>query len=100
MAHGTPVLTSNTSSIPEVVDDAAVLVNPENIFEMMRALRLVLLDGALRERLKQKGYAQVKKFSWDNSASKILRIYEEVTNKRKKPVNAQSSPGPSKAALY
>jgi glycosyltransferase involved in cell wall biosynthesis len=98
MAHGTPVLTSNTSSIPEVVDDAAVLVNPENIFEMMRALRLVLLDSALRERLKQKGYEQVKKFSWDDSASKTLRIYEEVAGKRKKPAN-EHSPGPIKAAL-
>jgi glycosyltransferase involved in cell wall biosynthesis len=78
MAHGTPVLTSNSSSVPEVVEDAAVLVNPENVFEMMRALRQVLLDTALRERLKQKGYAQVKKFSWDASAAKILRIYEEV----------------------
>src|SRR6476660_6866986 len=43
MAHGTPVLTSNTSSVPEVVGNAAVLVNPENIFEMMRALQRVLL---------------------------------------------------------
>jgi len=98
MAHGTPVLTSNTSSIPEVVDDAAVLVNPENIFEMMRALRLVLLDSGLRERLKQKGYEQVKKFSWDDSASKILRIYEDVVGKRKTPGNGQSAK-PSKVAL-
>src|SRR5579862_2353923 len=81
MVHGTPVLTSNTSSIPEVVDDAAMLVNPENVFEMMRALRRVLLDPSLREKLKQRGYNQAKKFSWDASAAKILRIYEDVANK-------------------
>ena len=78
MAHGTPVLTSNTSSIPEVVGQAAVLVNPENLFEMMRALRRVLCDQPLREKLREAGYAQVKKFSWDRSVSQILAGYEEV----------------------
>src|SRR5262249_56180889 len=47
MAHGTPVLTSNTSSIPEVVGAAAVLVNPENLFEMMPALHPILLHHHL-----------------------------------------------------
>ncbi len=78
MAHGTPVLTSNTSSIPEVVGNAAVLVNPENLFEMMRALQRVLCDPGLRERLRQAGYEQVKKFSWDHSVSDILAGYREV----------------------
>lgn len=78
MAHGTPVLTSNTSSIPEVVGNAAVLVNPENLFEMMRALQRVLCDQTLRERLRQAGYEQVKKFSWDHSVSDILAGYREV----------------------
>ena len=78
MAHGTPVLTSNTSSIPEVVGGAAVLVNPENIFEMMRALQRVLLDQSLREKLRQAGYEQVKKFSWDRSVEEVLRGYREV----------------------
>jgi glycosyltransferase involved in cell wall biosynthesis len=97
MAHGTPVLTSNTSSIPEVVDDAAVLVNPENVFEMMRALRQVLLDATLRVKLKQRGYEQAKKFSWDHTAAKILRIYEEVVDLGKSS-SAQPSTS-SKAAL-
>ncbi len=78
MAHGTPVLTSNTSSIPEVVGNAAVLVNPENLFEMMRALQRVLCDQSLREKLRQAGYEQVKKFSWDLSVSDILSGYREV----------------------
>ena len=78
MAHGTPVLTSNTSSIPEVVGHAAMLVNPENLFEMMRALQRVLLDQPLREKLRQAGYEQVKKFSWDRSVAEVLSGYKEV----------------------
>lgn len=80
MAHGTPVLTSNSSSIPEVVGSAAVLVNPENIFEMMRALQRVLVDQSLRERLRQAGYEQVKKYSWDRSVEELLRGYREAVS--------------------
>src|SRR5438067_2830047 len=82
MAHGTPVLTSNTSSIPEVVGNAAVMVNPENLFEMMRALQRVLVDQTLRERLRCAGYEQVKKFSWDRSAAEVLAGYEEVMGRQ------------------
>src|SRR5207248_806163 len=82
MAHGTPVLTSNTSSIPEVVGNAAVMVNPENLFEIMRALERVLIDHSLREKMRQRGYEQVKKFSWNNSAAAIIAAYEEVAGMR------------------
>ncbi|HZR64840.1 MAG TPA: glycosyltransferase family 1 protein [Terriglobales bacterium] len=78
MAHGTPVLTSNTSSIPEVVGNAAVIVNPENVFEIMRALERVLLDQPLREKMRLRGYEQVKKFSWKNAAESILAAYEQI----------------------
>jgi glycosyltransferase involved in cell wall biosynthesis len=82
MAHGTPVVTSNTSSLPEVVGNAAVLVNPENVFEIMRALHRVLLDQSLRDKLKERGYEQAKRFSWDASARQILRVYHEVAEKQ------------------
>ncbi len=78
MAHGTPVVTSNVSSLPEVVGNAAVLVNPENVFEIMRALHRVLTDKALRDRLKDRGYQQSSRFSWDKSGSRILDVYEQV----------------------
>ena len=81
MALGTPVVTSNTSSLPEVVGPAAVLVNPENVFEIMRALHRVLLDQSLREKLKQRSYEQAKKFSWDTSAQQMLNTYREVASK-------------------
>jgi glycosyltransferase involved in cell wall biosynthesis len=84
MAHGTPVVTSNTSSLPEVVGNAAVLVNPENVFEIMRALHRVLLDQPVREKFKQRGYEQVKKISWEPSARQIIPVYEAVAGKREK----------------
>src|ERR1700723_4398974 len=78
MAHGTPVVTSNTSSLPEVAGNAALLVNPENVFEIRRGLQRVLLDPVLREQMKQRGYEQAQRFSWTTSVSRILEIYREV----------------------
>jgi len=78
MAHGTPVVTSNVSSLPEVVGSAAVLVNPENVFEIMRALHRVLTDKAIRDRLKERGYQQAVKFSWEVSVQRILGTYHQV----------------------
>ena len=96
MAHGTPVVTSNTSSLPEVVGNAAVLVNPENVFEIMRALHRVLIDQPLRDKLKQRSYEQAKKFSWDASARQILKVYREVAAKsgRVTKAAAQEEPTP------
>ena len=78
MAHGTPVITSNTSSLPEVAGNAALLVNPENVFEIQRALQKALLDPVLRGRMKERGYQQAQRFSWTNSVERILAIYREV----------------------
>jgi glycosyltransferase involved in cell wall biosynthesis len=78
MAHGTPVITSNISSLPEVVGNAAVLVNPENVFEIMRAAHRVLTDRALRDRMKERGYQQAKRFSWEISVRRLLDVYREV----------------------
>ncbi len=54
------------------------MVNPENVFEIMRALHRVLLDQPLREKLKDSGYEQVKRFSWQNSVRRLLDVYCEV----------------------
>jgi len=78
MAHGTPVVTSNVSSLPEVVGNAAVLVNPENVFEIMRALHRVLTDQPLRDRMKERGYQQAMKFSWEISVRRVLDVYRNV----------------------
>ena len=78
MAHGTPVVTSNVSSLPEVVGNAAVLVHPENVFEIMRALHRVLLDQPLREKMKERSYKQAARFSWEKSVRRILEAYHGV----------------------
>jgi glycosyltransferase involved in cell wall biosynthesis len=78
MACGTPVVTSNVSSLPEVVGDAAVLVNPENVFDIARGLRDVLLDRQLRESLIEKGRAQAARFSWERTARQVLDIYRQT----------------------
>ena len=80
MAHGTPVVTSNVSSLPEVVGNAAVLVNPENVFEIMRALHRVLIDPALRARMKERGNRQATKFSWESSVQRVLEVYRQVAS--------------------
>jgi glycosyltransferase involved in cell wall biosynthesis len=78
MAHGTPVVTSNLTSLPEVVGNAAVLVNPENTFEIMRAVYRVLTDQSLRDELKERGYQQANTFSWEEAARRTLDTYREV----------------------
>jgi glycosyltransferase involved in cell wall biosynthesis len=78
MAHGTPVVTSNTSSLPEVVRDAAVLVNPENVFDIRKALFRALTDQPLRDKLKDRGYEQVKRFSWETSVTRMIEVYQSV----------------------
>jgi glycosyltransferase involved in cell wall biosynthesis len=78
MACGAPVVTSNVSSLPEVVGDAAVLVNPENVFDIVRGISDVLLDEPLRAALIVKGREQAARFSWSRTARQVLEIYEEA----------------------
>jgi glycosyltransferase involved in cell wall biosynthesis len=78
MASGTPVITSGVSSLPEVVDDAALLVNPENVFDIARGIKEVLLDDDLRQTLVRRGHVQAAKFSWERTAREVLAIYREI----------------------
>jgi glycosyltransferase involved in cell wall biosynthesis len=83
MASGTPVVTSNLSSLPEVTGGAAMLVNPENVFDIARGIREVLLDDTLRADLVRRGYEQVRRFSWATAARQVLEIYEEAARRQK-----------------
>ena len=85
MACGTPVVCSSVSSLPEVVGDAAVIVNPENVFDIARGIREVLLDADLRRTLIQKGFEQMKQFSWRRAAAEVLQTYQDVASARKRP---------------
>jgi glycosyltransferase involved in cell wall biosynthesis len=78
MASGTPVITSNLSSLPEVVGDAALLIDPYDADAIADAMRRVLLDSDLREDLRQRGLKRVAEFSWDRSIRRVREIYEEV----------------------
>jgi glycosyltransferase involved in cell wall biosynthesis len=78
MASGTPVITSNVSSLPEVVGDAAVLIDPLRPDAIADALRRVLSDSALRDDLRQRGLARARDFSWERSVRRVREIYGEV----------------------
>lgn len=78
MMAQTPVVASNVSALPEVLGDAALLVNPENVFEISRGIHDVLLDAELRTSLIEKGKVQARKYSWTESARQVAEIYREV----------------------
>lgn len=81
MASGAPVICSNTSSMPEVVGDAGILINPYNINDLILAQKQVLLDENLKNHLVHKGLEQAKKFSWEKCAQKTIEILEKVIKK-------------------
>ena len=78
MASGTPVLTSNVSSLPEVVDDAALLVDPYDSASIADGMRQILCDDALRARLISRGRVRAASFSWEESVNRVLTIYRRV----------------------
>ncbi len=80
MACGTPVITSNLSSLPEVVGEGGILIDPNNIDELSRAMESVLADENLRKGLREKGLRQAAKFSWERCARDTLKVYREVGN--------------------
>jgi len=78
MACGVPVVSSNVSSLPEVVGEAALQINPENVFDIARGIRDVLLDEELRAQMIRRGREQAARFSWNWTARQVLEIYREV----------------------
>lgn len=84
MAAGTPVITSNVSSLPEVVGDAASFVKPENVFDIARGVKEVLLEEDLRQRMVSRGLEQVRQFSWTQTARQVLETYQNVLDERRR----------------
>lgn len=76
LACGVPVVASNTSSLPEVVGDAGVLIDPHRPEELLRAFQEVLLDKKLRATLHEKGLARARRFLWGETARRILAEFE------------------------
>jgi len=78
MACGTPVVTSNSSSLLEVVGDGALLIPPQEVEALAAAMERVLSDPSLREELRRKGLERAKQFTWSEAAKRLLAIYEQV----------------------
>lgn len=77
---GTPVVTSNISSMPEVAGEAALFVNPENINEVTKAIKKIEEDRKFRENLIQEGIENSQKFSWEKTARETSKVYLDVFN--------------------
>jgi len=75
---GTPVITSNCTSMPEIAADAAILVNPFNIHEIAQAMQDISINHNLRKQLIEKGHKQKLNFSWDASADKLWKCIEKA----------------------
>ena len=78
MACGIPVITSNVTSLPEIVGNAGILVTPTEIDGLASAIIMVLTDSRLREALREKSLERAKFFSWDKTAQETLAIYDEL----------------------
>nr|MBC7244916.1 glycosyltransferase family 4 protein [Chloroflexota bacterium] len=78
MACGTPVITSNVSSLPEVVGDAAWMVDPLDVGALANAMRQMLSEAALRSQMIARGLIQARYFTWSRAAEKLLDVYQAV----------------------
>jgi glycosyltransferase involved in cell wall biosynthesis len=79
MACGAPVITSNTSALPEVVGDAATVIDPHDSEELCQAMRMVLGNGSRRSKMRQQGLERAKRFSWERAARETLAVYREIS---------------------
>lgn len=78
MACGLPVVTSNTTSLPEVAGDAAILVDPLDVVKICKVVRRIYTDQKARQILINKGLERSKQFSWESTAEQIAQVYESV----------------------
>ncbi|QEH66970.1 glycosyltransferase family 1 protein [Cellulosilyticum sp. ST5] len=78
MAAGTPVITTNVSSLPEVAGEAGLLVDPKDTIAIAESMYQLTTNEAKKQELIQKGYTQAQKFSWETSAEKLYRVYKEL----------------------
>ena len=77
-AAGVPVITSATSSLPEVAGDAAILVNPNNVDDICQSIEKILSDNSLREEIINKGYQNAKKYSWEAAGEKLVAFLRKI----------------------
>lgn len=82
MQCGTPVITSNTSSFPEVVGDAGIMINPTDEDALCQAILTIIQDSQLRKTLSEKGRERAKQFSWAKCAEETVKVYQIAANCR------------------
>jgi glycosyltransferase involved in cell wall biosynthesis len=82
MSCGAPVVCSNRTSLPEVVGDAAILVDPDNLQELVAAMRRVLGDSALQDDLRARSLQRAARFNWHKTANETIAVYEEALLKK------------------
>jgi glycosyltransferase involved in cell wall biosynthesis len=75
---GTPVVTSNVTSLPEIMGDAAICVNPESVLSITSGIETVLTNDIERQRLIIAGKERAQKFNWQDTAKQHLAVYEKV----------------------
>jgi glycosyltransferase involved in cell wall biosynthesis len=80
MACGCPVITSNTSSLPEVVGDAGIMIDPNDINSLTESMLKILTNNQLREEMSKKSLERAKMFSWKKTAKETWNVYEDVVN--------------------
>jgi glycosyltransferase involved in cell wall biosynthesis len=78
MARGIPVVTSDTTSLPEVVGEAGIMVSPRSLDGVVEGMRHVLTDADLAEKLRQAGRVRARQFSWERTARETLALYRQV----------------------
>lgn len=78
MAVGTPVITSNCSSIPEVVEQSAILIDPQSVDQLVDAMMRIVQDKEKRERFRQLGLRRFREFSWQKTADMTMDLYKEI----------------------
>ncbi len=78
MACGTPVVTSNTSSLPEVVGEAGIMVEPRDVRALAQAMEQALTDELLWAEMRAKGLERAKRFTWEGAARETVEVYEAL----------------------
>lgn len=81
MSSGCPVITSNTSSLPEVVGDAGIMIDPYDVDTLANSIYKVLTNDGLKADMVEKGLERAKMFSWEKTVKETLKIYREIYNK-------------------
>jgi glycosyltransferase involved in cell wall biosynthesis len=94
MACGTPTIVSNVSSLPEVVGDAALLVNPLDIEEIAVAMQRLLADPDLHAELSQKSLQRARIFSWERAALRTLDVYRKTADAPRSAAREPTPPPP------